>query len=150
MKKILFIILALIMTGCQKPSASEVPIEEVIKEIKTQIIMTNAVEENLKNQKSAEKYGISTNSIIDGISYYSTDNNKSDKVILVRAKNKDEIQNLERALESVLISTTASWEENEEESKKIEKALLKTKDDCVILAISDEVDKIENIFNTKL
>lgn len=150
MKKIIFLLAFIVLAGCSKPSANERPISEVISVIKGEINMEESMEEDLSDQKNAEKYGISTNSITDGIAYYSTAEGKSDKVILVRASSQEEVENIEQALSSELTASTAAWENNEEESKKIEKGLLKTKDDCVILAISDEVDKIEKIFDESL
>ncbi len=150
MKKILYLLILSILAGCSKPKAAETPISEVMDIIKAEAGIESAAEENLSDQKNAEKYGISVNSITDGIAYYSTAQGKSDKVILVRAVSKEETENIEQALSSELTSVTAAWENNEEESKKIEKSLLKTKDDCVILAISDNIDKIEEIFDKNL
>jgi lipoprotein len=150
MKKFIYLFLLLALTGCNKPTANETPTSEIIEDIKSELNLTDAVEEDLTIQKNAEKYGISTNSIIDGNAYYSTSGNKSDKVILVRASSQSEVDNLEEALAAEKNASISAWKHIEGENEKTENSLLKTKDDCVILAICDKVDKIEEIFDKKL
>lgn len=150
MKKLIILFMLSFLTACTKPTAKETPLSEVMLEIKEAVSMSEAAEEDLSDQKSAEKLGISTQSINDGIAYYSTAESNSDKVILVRAKTKEDIEKLEQALSAELTATTSAWKDNDTESKKIENSLLKTKDDCVILAISDKIDKIEEIFDKNL
>ncbi len=150
MKKIFYILTLILLTGCSKPTAKETPISQVMNNIKSEISMAEGVEEDLSKQKNAEKYGISTTSITDGMAYFSTAEGNSDKIIIARAKEQKEVENIEKALSAELTAVTAAWKNNETESKKIEKALLKTKDDCIILAISDEIDKIERIFDKNI
>lgn len=150
MKKIFYILALILLAACSKPTARETPLYQVMSEIEAEVTVLQCVDEDLSNQKNAEKYGISSASIKDGIACYSTAEGISDKIILVRANKHEDIENIEKALSSQLTASAAAWNNNETESKKIEKALLKTKDDCVILAISDEIDKIERIFDKNI
>ena len=146
MKKITYISILLLLTGCFKPQAKETPISEIMSDIKANIEISMAVEENLKEQKSAEKYGLSSDIIKEGIAYYSTDENSSDKIIMVRAASDDDVENIENALSNHMTATKSAWKNNENESKKTENGLLKTKDDCILLSISSKNDIIEEIF----
>lgn len=150
MKKIFYVLALILLTACSKPTAKETPISQVMNEIKAEITIPESIEEDLLDQKNAEKYGISTNSITDGIACYSTADGNSDKIIIARAKEQKEIENIEKALAAELSAASAAWKNNETESKKIDDALIKTKDDCIILAISDEIDKIERIFDKNI
>lgn len=150
MKKILFILILTLLTACNKPTAKETPLTQVMQEIEQNISMPQYVDEDLTEQKNAEKYGISTDSLTEGFAIVSTADNTADKIIIVRAKEKSEVENLEKAIAAELTAITLAWENNETESKKIENALMKTKDDCIILAISDEFDKIERIFDKNI
>ena len=76
------------------------------------------------------------------------DEDKSDKIIIVKASSKDTIENIERALSSEIVGITDSWKENDQESKKIENHIFKTKDVYVIMAISDKSEEIEKIFDS--
>lgn len=150
MKKIMLILALLSLTACMKPSAKETPLKEVMNEISKSIELENPVTEDLSEQKNSKKYGISTEAIVDGVAYYSTSEEKSDKIILVRAKTKEDIEKLEQALSAQLTAASSAWRDNPEESKKAENGVLKTKDDCVILAISDKTKEIEEIFDKNL
>ncbi len=150
MKKIYLILALILLTACSKPTAKETPILQVMNEITSEIEIPEISEEDLTDQKNAEKYGISTDSIIDGIACYSNADNNADKIIIVRAKEQKEIEGIEKALSAELTAAASAWEGNETESKKIEKAILKTKDDCIIMAISDKIEEIERIFDKNI
>lgn len=150
MKKLLYMAVILMLTGCSKPIAKETPISKVMEEISENVNISSPVEEDLTIQKNAEKFGISTQSIKDGIAYYTTSKDKSDKIIIVRASSQEEVENLEQALSAELTSSKKAWKENENESTKVENALFKTRDDCIILAINENIEEIEEIFDKNL
>lgn len=147
MKLKYFIIITLLLTGCQKPESKNPEVIDVINLIAKNVTIENGETKDLKQDKNAEEFGVATEDISEGIVYYSTVSDKVDKVILVKAASEDSIENIETALSAELIEITSFWENNDTENKKIEKHLLKTKDDYVILAIADEVEQIEMIFD---
>ena len=148
--KYLLLSLVLLLTACSKPESKGKPVADIMSQIQATTNFTSPVTEDLSNQKSAESIGISPDDISEGILYYSSDESKVDKVILVKAKKQDSIEPLENALGSEIIGLTDSWSNNDTESKKIEQHLLKTKDDYIILAVADNVDNIEKIFDSQV
>lgn len=148
--KYLLLSLVLLLTACSKPESKGTPVADIMSQIQATTNFTSPVTEDLSNQKSAESIGISPDDISEGILYYSSDESKVDKVILVKAKKQDRIEPLENALGAEIIGLTDSWSNNDAESKKIEQHLLKTKDDYIILAVADNVDNIEKIFDSQV
>ncbi len=148
MKKLLFFILFILLVGCSKDTLPNISSEFILNNITKKISFDNPIEENLKDQSVAERYGIAPKDIENGVVYYTEDEDKSDKIIIVKASSKDTIENIERALSSEIVGITDSWKENDQESKKIENHIFKTKDVYVIMAISDKSKEIEKIFDS--
>ena len=148
MKKLLFFILFILLVGCSKDTLPNISSEFILNNITKKISFDNPIEENLKDQSVAERYGIAPKDIENGVVYYTQDEDKSDKIIIVKASSKDTIENIERALSSEIVGITDSWKENDQESKKIENHIFKTKDVYVIMAISDKSKEIEKIFDS--
>lgn len=148
MKKLLFFISFILLVGCSKDILPNISSEYILNNITKKVSFDNAIEENLKDQSVAERYGIAPKDIENGVVYYTKDEDKSDKIIIVKASSKDTIENIERALSSEIVGITDSWKENDQESKKIEKHIFKTKDVYVIMAISDKSKEIEKIFDS--
>ena len=148
MKKLLFFISFILIVGCSKDILPNISSEYILNNITKKVSFDNAIEENLKDQSVAERYGIAPKDIENGVVYYTKDEDKSDKIIIVKASSKDTIENIERALSSEIVGITDSWKENDQESKKIEKHIFKTKDVYVIMAISDKSKEIEKIFDS--
>ena len=148
MKKLLFFILFILLVGCSKDTLPNISSEYILNNITKKISFDNPIEENLKDQSVAERYGIAPKDIENGVVYYTEDEDKSDKIIIVKASSKDTIENIERALSSEIVGITDSWKENDQESKKIENHIFKTKDVYVIMAISNKSKEIEKIFDS--
>ena len=148
MKKLLFFISFILLVGCSKDILPNISSEYILNNITKKVSFDNAIEENLKDQSVAERYGIAPKDIENGVVYYTKDEDKSDKIIIVKASSKDTIENIERALSSEIVGITDSWKENDQEPKKIEKHIFKTKDVYVIMAISDKSKEIEKIFDS--
>lgn len=149
MKKFLFLnfILIFILVGCKDDISHNISSEYILKNITDVISFQNPKEEDLKKQSVAERYGIAVDDIENGVVYYTQDENSSDKIIIAKAKEKEKVENIERALSSEVVGLTDSWKNDEKESKKIENHIFKTKDIYVILAISDEAKEITKIFD---
>ncbi|WP_250278686.1 DUF4358 domain-containing protein [[Clostridium] colinum] len=148
MKKILLFIFCFLLIGCSKNELPNLSSEYILSVINKKITFENSVEEDLKQQSVAERYGISPNDIESGVVYYTKDEDKSDKIIIAKASSKDTVENIERALSTEIISVSDSWKHNEMEMSKIEKHILKTKDLYVIMAISNKAKEIENLFDS--
>lgn len=147
MKRLLLLIFILLLTACSNDTLPNLSSEYILSVINKEVTFDNAVQENLKEQSVAERYGISPKNIKNGVVYYTKDEDKSDKIIIAKASSKDTIESIERSLSSEIVGISDSWKDNDKEMKKIEKHIFKTKDIYVIMAISNDAKKIEKIFD---
>ncbi len=153
MKKIItlltLITIIISLVGCQKNTETTQNIS--LSEIQNKIIPTanlkNAEFKNLTDINTAQSYGISKDDIEEGI-VYSTTNENSDKIILVKTKGGPTTENVEKALANEVSSLINSWENNFSESEKLKNHILKTKDDYVLLAICNNSDNVEKAFDS--
>lgn len=146
-KKVMTAALLLLLVGCGKPQSSNIELETVIDEMSRAVDMGQSVKKDMTVQSTAAKFGVSSDTISDGVVIYSTEGDRPDKIILLRAKSDDVVQDVEFALQTHMTETINAWEKNEPQRTKIDKSLMKTKDDCVILAIVNNADEIEKIFD---
>lgn len=147
LKKFILILSLLLLTGCNKPRSRDIPISQVLEEIKVVAEFSNTQTGDLTNQKIAAQYGIDPTSISEGYVYYSTDEGTADEIIIVRAASQNEVENIEKALGGELSAKTEAWKNNETESDKIENHVMRTIGDCVLLAIGDRSAEIDQVFN---
>ena len=151
MKKILlFLLLILGLTGCSKNKVKDVSVESILSNIESQYPINNSIKEDLKQQDIAERYGISPDDIEEGIVYYTEDKDKADRIIILKGKSKENMESLERAIAAEIVGRGDAWKNNETEAKKIDDHSFKIKDTYVILCISDNTDKIIEIFDNML
>lgn len=146
MKKLIFIISLVLLTACTKLEAKNTPINNVLSEIKTIAEFENTSTLDLKAIKNASTFGLNPNSISEGYAYY-TNSTSPDLVLIARATNIDEVGNVEKSFSAVLNSQIIAWQDNKEQSDKIDKHLLKTIGDCVILAIGENTNEINQVFS---
>lgn len=151
MKKILlFLILVFSLAGCSKNKVKSVPIQNIISSIESKYPINNSIKEDLKQQDIAERYGISSDDIEEGIVYYTKDKDKADKIIIIKAKGKENIESIERAISSEIVGMGDAWKNNESEAKKVDNHLFKTKETYVIYCVSDNAEEIVKIFDNML
>ena len=150
MRRSVCILAMLLLFGCSKPEAKDTSMETIINDIRTSINISNYTQEDLTDQKNAEKYGISSEIIKEGYALYSNDKSLSDKIILVRAAKDEDIDILEEALSAQKMISSTAWGENEDEFEKVKDGVLMTKGDCILLAISDDAKEIKEIFSKNL
>lgn len=147
MKKIILITALLCLLGCNAVKSKDIALSKILEEIKVVAEFDNGVTIDLKNQKNAAEYGIDSTAISEGYAYYSNNASVSDQIILVRAGSEKDVSDVEKAVSNELSVKKDAWKNNPVESKKIESCVLKTIDDCVILAIGDRANEIEAVFN---
>ncbi len=147
MKKMCFILLALTaLAGCNKPEARDIPLSDVMEEIKILARLENAQTADLTEQKTAAQYGIDPSAIEEGYVYYSLDSDKADEVIIARAAAQSDVESIEKAISNELNARTEAWKNDEKEAEKIENHIMRTIDDCVLLVIGDEAEAIDKAF----
>lgn len=147
MKKIYIILLALTaLTGCNKPKSNDMPLSDIVEQIKVVADFENAVTVDLTDQKNAAQYGIDPSAIKEGYVYYSQSEDKADELIIARAASQSDVENVEKAISDELNARTEAWKNNKTESEKIESHIMRTIDDCVMLVIGDEAEAADQVF----
>ena len=146
MRQLLALIFCLFLIGCSD-NLPDLSSEYILNEITKKVSFNGFEQEDLKEQSVAQKYGIAPKDIENGVVYYTKDKNKSDRVIIVKAKSKDTLENIERALSTEIVSLSDSWKDNKQEMKKIEDHIFKTKDIYVIMAITNKSKEVEKVFD---
>lgn len=150
-KKIVSLIIILtFMVGCNKKEIADLSSQNILDNILKEVTFKNAITEDLKEQSIAERYGIAPNDIQNGIIYYTSNEDKSDKIIIAKAIEKDKLEKIERAFTAEIVGITDAWTGSKSESKKIDNHITKTKDLYTIVCISDEAKKIIEIFDNCL
>lgn len=147
MKKIMLAFSLIFLIGCNRQKSKDIPLNQVLEEIKVIAEFDNTQTADLTNQKVAAQYGIDPTSISEGYVYYSTDDSIADEVIIARAVSQSEVEEVEKAISSELSAKTTAWKNNEKEAKKIENHVMRTIGDCVLLAIGDKSMEIDQVFN---
>ncbi len=148
MKNLFILVFCFLLIGCSKNTTPNLSSEYILSVINEKVTFDNPIEEDLKEQSIAERYGISPSDIENGVVYYTENEDESDKIIIAKASSKDTVENIERALSSEIVSISDAWKDNDREMAKIEKHIFKTKDIYVIMAISDKSKEIEKIFDS--
>lgn len=147
MKKVILIFSLLCLIGCNKVNSKDIPLSQILEEIKVIAEFENTQTVNLTNQKAAAEYGIDATAVSEGYVYYSGNDYTADEVIVVRAASQSDVENVEKAISAELAVKTEAWKNNETESKKIENHVMRTIGDCVLLAIGDRAMEIDQVFN---
>lgn len=142
MKKICILLCALFLCSCAAKSHDDIKLSDIAGKVRETASFSEAREESLLDFAIAERYGISTADIEDGMVYYSGDAKNPDKVLLVKAKSRDRLENVERAASNTLVSMNDAWKHEKTEIKKIERAVLKTNGHFVYLVVADDPEKI--------
>lgn len=153
-KKLFTIILTfIIFTGCSLKSddtKETVSTGEIINKLSSVAGFNETVTENIKEIETASQLGISPGDIEEGFICTPTQPPQSeipDKIILVKAKDEASLENIEKALQSEMSGINSAWEEDTVNKEKIENHILKTKNNFVLLAITEEYDMLEKTFD---
>jgi len=150
-KKMLKIFLSLIIsvslfTGCGKTKSTNINFTELQASLISKAAFENSQTENLKDITTAQKYGLAIDDIEEGFAYL-TNNENSDRIILAKTKGSSSSENVEKSLANEVSGLIATWEDNTSESKKLQEHVLKTKENYVILIISENSAELEDEFD---
>lgn len=152
----MFIILAfmvcctLLFSSCTRPKAKDVSVAEVIEKLADNAEIPSMEKDDLTDKENAEKFMLSTDDFTEGMAVYSSTTEQADKIILVKAKDKKTVQDVERALADVLNGLKNTWESDDVESKKVDEHILKTRDTYVLLYVGQKNEEAEEIFDSSL
>lgn len=151
MKKILFYLcLIFIFVGCSKEEINDVSVYNILSIIEEKYPNKDAVKEDLLEQDVAERFGISPSDIKEGVVYHTNKGNSADEIIIVKAKDKAQIEGIERGIAAEIVGIGDSWKGSEKEAKKVDNHIFKTVGTYVILCVSDNAKEIVEIFDTAL
>lgn len=140
------LLLLIVMTGCNSIKAKNIPLNQILEEIKVVAEFDNAKTLDLTNQNVAAEFGIDVTSISEGYVYYS-ENANADEVIILRAKSKEKLEEVEKAVAGELNVKTNAWKNNKIENEKLKNHIMRTIGDCVLLAVGNRAEEINNIFS---
>lgn len=136
---------AVLFSGCAKTSEN-INFSELQANLISKANFNNSQTENLKDITAAQKYGLTTDDIEEGFAYY-TNNESPDRIILAKTKGGSSTENVEKSLANEAAGLISAWESNEKESKKLSEHVLKTKENYVILIISENSAELEDMFD---
>lgn len=149
MRKIFWcLILGLALTGCGKYENEEVSVSETARTAAYMADIDDIAFKSLMNEENAAEFGISVEEIEEGVVFYTLDDNETDMVVMVKAKNHNGLENAERALENKVTSLTLAYKYNREERKKLEEHILKTRGMYVMLAVCEKPKTAERLFDS--
>lgn len=152
MKKILSLVFAVVtvfvIVGCTGQT-SNVAVKEILAQIKeeVEIPMSGEIDFNT-DQEAAERYEINLEDIEEGMVYRAMINIRADEIIILKAKDKSKVSRLEEALEKVYNTRYNIWKNYlPQEFEKVENHILKTKGNYLVFIISEDPEKIEEVFD---
>ena len=148
-KVILFSFLILSLTACSlKGSEGQVlEISDLKIDIEESVDLSNM---NLGDRDDLEKlYDIEPDDLEDFLLYIPRTNISANEIAILKVKDKDEIDNIKEKISLRIENQSTNFKDYlPEEYFLIEKHLLKTKGNYIIFTISEDVETIENIFDS--
>jgi hypothetical protein len=148
MKRVFALCLASLLISCGGNDKG-VSVEELKRQITAAVNLENGVVKDFDNIKTGERYGLSINAIEEGFVYTNDEAvKKADEIIVIKAKNKKSLLEIERVLEREVTDISTAWEEEDyNEYKKTQRHILKSKGNYVMLAIADDNKEAEKVFD---
>lgn len=146
MKKIFFLVFALLsLSACGKYENENVSVSDLASALAYEADLEEESPQNLKSVQVGSLYGISPDEIEEGIVY--KDDDDSDIVVVVKAKNYDFLRNAEMAFETKVNEIKNAWKYDIEESKKIDNHLLKSRGMYTVMVVAEDINRVERTFN---
>lgn len=141
--------IACVPCGCAQKEKN-VDVEEIKEALVSGIQLESPQVTDLSgNKNEAERYGLPLGKIENGFAYVNEKtSDKADEIIVIKAKEKKNVNEIERALEAEITGLANAWEGTDKsEFEKVQKHILRSKGKYVLLAIGEENKRAEEIFN---
>ncbi|MBJ8101070.1 DUF4358 domain-containing protein [Bacillus cereus group sp. N11] len=136
------------LSGCfeKKENVNNLSATEIGEKIKQ---VANLEEMKEGDSKKLQKlYNINTDDIESFVLYTAPTNIKADEIAVVKVKDMKNVKNIKEKISSRIEKKSKSFKDYlPDEYFLIEKHVLKTKDNYILLAISKDADKIEKTFD---
>ncbi|HDR8072308.1 TPA: DUF4358 domain-containing protein [Bacillus cereus] len=136
------------LSGCfgTKENVNNLSATEIGEKIKQ---VANLEEMKEGDSKKLQKlYNINTDEIESFVLYTAPTNIKADEITVIKVKDMQNVENIKEKISSRIEKKSKSFKDYlPDEYFLIEKHVLKTKDNYILLAISKDADKIEKTFD---
>ena len=124
----------------------DIAIRDIINMMEETADYSVPAEKNLLLGKTAVEYGISTDSIEEGIVYYDADPKNTSEIIIITAKDKDKAISIEQTLVSVKTDFVKALENDPSQIEKSRNIILRMTGKTCILILNDNAEELEKIF----
>ncbi|WBW99017.1 DUF4358 domain-containing protein [Oceanirhabdus sp. W0125-5] len=164
MKRILSLAMAFLcvfaLVGCGKEEAKvpNVPVKDIVSAIEGEVNLDGLMDLDLSNKEMdeltkgmIEGYGINPEDVEEGIIRCAMINLDARELVILKAKEESKLPELQAALEKRVENQLAAFENYVPQNHEMVKNhVLKTNGNYIILAISEDVEKIDEIFENTL
>lgn len=135
------------LSGCfgKKENVNSLSATEIGEEIEH---VTNLEEMKVGDSKKLQKlYNINTDEVESFVLYTAPMNIKADEIAVIKVKDIKNVENIKNKISNRVEKKSKSFKDYlPNEYFLIEKHVLKTKDNYILLAISKDADKVEKTF----
>ncbi|ANS51983.1 hypothetical protein BM86_21075 [Bacillus thuringiensis] len=139
------------LSGCfgKKENVNNLSATEIGEKIKQ---VANLEEMKEGDSKKLQKlYNINTDEVESFVLYTAPTNIKADEIAVIKVKDMKNVENIKEKISSRIEKKSKSFKDYlPDEYFLIEKHVLKTKDNYILLAISKDADKVEKTFDKML
>lgn len=136
------------LSGCfgKKDNINSLSATEIGEKIKQPV--TNIEEMKEGDSKKLQKlYNINTDEVESFVLYTAPTNIKADEIAAIKVKDMKNVENIKKKISNRVEKKSKSFKDYlPDEYFLIEKHVLKTKDNYILLAISQDADKVEKTF----
>lgn len=142
--------ISIISTGCSsKKEVKEISVNKIVEEIKNESDISSLKERN--NEKLEKLYDINSDEIEEFALYTASSNLKADELLILKVKDEKDLPNIEDKINKRIENQSDSFKDYlPDEYYLMEKHVLKTNNNYILFAVSKDVDKIENAFDSTL
>ncbi|WP_077367090.1 DUF4358 domain-containing protein [Anaerosalibacter sp. Marseille-P3206] len=142
------VIVFTLLTGCssKNTTAKEPSIDEIDQNIKEAVDISNMVESD--SDKLEKLYDIDIEEVEDFKLYTAKTNIEANELLLLKVKEEKDIEDIKEDIKDRIETQSSSFKDYlPDEYYLIEKNILKSNGNYIIFVISEEAEKIENIFD---
>lgn len=151
MRKRFLVIIALMVTfllfiGCSGKSSTNISLNDVHENIKKAV---NVAEMRTEDGSKLKKlYGIDETKLDGFYLYRASSNVKADELLILKVKDKNDMEGIKSNINKRIEKQKASFKDYlPKEYDLIENNVIKTKDNFLLFAISQDADKISSAFD---
>lgn len=155
---VIVVMLIFTLVGCGK-SEPQVPVRDLMNNIQKEVeVISNLTEIDLKSEEISEmneniikNYNINPDDVEEGIMKFPMINLQADEVVIIKVKDESKVPVIEEALKSHVDFQLKAFENYVPKNYDLVKNhILKSQGKYILLTISEDAEKIEEIFDNAL